>query len=197
VVTGVWSPRRPLTDVGRSRPSGLPFERGLAREDACGTRNPSGQFARIYGGCNGSRHGMGGSVQRSSPACNAPGVTVALTLRGLAQHVEGADALLTEGLWWPVLRCSVEVDDGRAAEAVGIRGEGRHRVTPECWATWIASGGSCEGAAWVKRARGPPAAGNCGGGSAHLRSSSGEIQAKERAGVAGERRRSSRVMRRS
>jgi hypothetical protein len=100
-------------------------------------------------------------VQRSSPACNAPGVTVALTLRGLAQQVEGADALLTEGLWWPVLRCSVEVDDGRAVEAVGIRGEGRHRRTPECWAPWITSGGSCGGAAWVKRARGPPAASNC------------------------------------
>jgi hypothetical protein len=56
-------------------------------------------------------------VQRSSPAYNAPGVAVALMLRGLAQQVEEADALLTEGLWWPVLLCSVEVDDGQAAEA--------------------------------------------------------------------------------
>jgi hypothetical protein len=117
VVDGVRSPRRRLAGVGRSRPSGLHFERGLAREDARSTRNSPGRLARVCGGCNVSRHGMGGSVQRSSPAYNAPGVAVALTLRGLAQQVERADALLTEGLWWPVLRCSGEVDNGRAAEA--------------------------------------------------------------------------------
>jgi hypothetical protein len=116
---------------------------------------------RVRGGCSGSRHGMGGSGQRSSPACTRSHALGGPQSKTASTEGPGEDVVLTKGLWWPELQCRAEVDDGRAAEAVGIRGEGRRRRTPERWAPWIASGGSCEGAAWVKRARGPPAASNC------------------------------------
>jgi hypothetical protein len=72
---------------------------------------------------------------------------------GSSATVEGADALLTEGLWWPVLRRSVEVNDGRAAEAVGIRGEGRRRGSPGSWSPWADAWRSGEGFMGVREVR--------------------------------------------
>jgi hypothetical protein len=42
---------------------------------------------------------------------------VAYDPRRLALKVQGEDVLLTKGLWWLELRCGVDVDNGRAAEA--------------------------------------------------------------------------------
>jgi hypothetical protein len=42
-------------------------------------RNPPGRLARVCGDGNGSRHNLGGSVQRNSPAYHAPVVVAALT----------------------------------------------------------------------------------------------------------------------
>jgi hypothetical protein len=68
-VAGIQFPRWRFAGVGRSRPFGLHFGRGLAREKAHGMPKPPRGFARVRGGCSGSRHGIGGSMQRSSPAC--------------------------------------------------------------------------------------------------------------------------------
>jgi hypothetical protein len=86
------------------------------------------------------------------------GIAVALKLRGLAQQVEGAGVLLTEGLGWVEVRRRVTVDNGRRRRRVGLRGEGRRRGAPRCWAPWIASGGSCGGVQGVRSAKTPPVA---------------------------------------
>jgi hypothetical protein len=62
-------PLRRSTGAGQTRPSGLDFGQGLAGKKAHGMPKPPRVFARVRGGCSGLRHGMGGSVQRSSPAC--------------------------------------------------------------------------------------------------------------------------------
>jgi hypothetical protein len=89
-------PWRRLTGDGRTRPSGPHFGRDQALEDAHDTRNPSGWLAQVCGGCNGSRHGMGGSGQRSSPACARSRPRVAYDLRRLALKVRGEDVMLTK-----------------------------------------------------------------------------------------------------
>jgi hypothetical protein len=62
-VAGIWFPRRRLAGVGRSRPSGLGFGRGLAREEARGTRNTPEWLARVCIGCGGALGGGGRSVR--------------------------------------------------------------------------------------------------------------------------------------
>jgi hypothetical protein len=105
--------------------------------------------------------------------------------------------VLTEGLRRAGTRRRMAGDKGQAAEMIGARGEGRRRGAPRCWAPWIASGGSCGGAAGVKKACGPPEVSNCGGGQCSPEAVLGEIPANERAGFAGEGLRSSQMMRRS
>jgi hypothetical protein len=121
-------------------------------------------------------------VQQQNAGIRRPDDMSRHSLWELAQKNQEAKVALTEGLGQAGTRRRVIVDDGQAAEAIGARGEGRRRGAPRCWAPWIASGGSCGGAAWVKKACSPPAASNCGGGSAHLGGLRGKFRPKSRPG---------------
>jgi hypothetical protein len=72
---------------------------------------------------SGDIDGGRGFARRRLPACDAPGIAVALKLQGLAQQVKGADVLLIEGLGWVEVRRRVTVDNGRRRRRVGLRGK--------------------------------------------------------------------------
>jgi hypothetical protein len=61
----------------------------------------------------------------------------------------------------------VIVDDGQAAEAVGVHGKGYCRGSPGSWSPWIDAWRSCEGSTGVREVRGLPAAKNCEGGAGY------------------------------
>jgi hypothetical protein len=85
--------------------------------------NPPRATAGLGRPLSGDIDGGRGFAWRRSPACDAPGVAVALKLWGLAQQVEGAGVLLTECLGWVEVRWRVTVDNGRRRRQVGLRGE--------------------------------------------------------------------------
>jgi hypothetical protein len=72
---------------------------------------------------SGDIDGGRGFAQRRWPACDAPGVPVALKLRVLVQQVEEAGVLLSEGLGWVAVQRRVTVDNGRRQRRVGLRGK--------------------------------------------------------------------------
>jgi hypothetical protein len=85
--------------------------------------NPPRATAGLGRPLSGDIDGGRGFAWRRSPVCDAPGVAVALKLRGLAQQVKGADVLLTEGLGWVEVRRRVTVNNGRRWRRVGLRGK--------------------------------------------------------------------------
>jgi hypothetical protein len=84
--------------------------------------------------------------------------------------------VLTEGLGRAGTRRRMAGDKWQAAETIGARGEGRRRGAPRCWAPWIASGGSCGGAAGLRRPAVHRWQAIAAAGSAHLRWSSGKFR---------------------
>ena len=66
-VAGTGAPRRRLTGVGRSRPSGGVFERSLAWEGVRATSKASGRLGEQEQGPGVQRNGKGGT---GSPACH-------------------------------------------------------------------------------------------------------------------------------
>jgi hypothetical protein len=67
------------------------------------------------------------------------------------------------------MRWGVIVDDGQAAEVVGVRGKGCCRGSLSSWSPWINAWRSCEGATGVRGVRGLPAVRNLEGGASHRR----------------------------
>jgi hypothetical protein len=61
--------------------SGVKTTRAWVWEVQLGMGNPPRGFARVCGGCSDSRHGTGGSVQRSSTALGNLGAPVAKSTR--------------------------------------------------------------------------------------------------------------------
>jgi hypothetical protein len=85
--------------------------------------NPPRATAGLGRPLSGDIDGGRGFARWRSPVCEAPGVAVALKLRGLAQQVEGAGVLLTEGLGWVEVQRRVTVNNGRRRRRVGLPGE--------------------------------------------------------------------------
>ena len=93
---------------------------------------------------------------------------VAYGLGFLAQKIEKAGVVLTEGSWWSELLCRVDVGEVRAAGRGGARGGGCCRGPPGVWASHIDSWRRCGVEQGVSGAREPPVVRNHGGGRAHL-----------------------------
>jgi hypothetical protein len=70
----------------------------------------------------------------------------------------------------------VILDDGQAAEAVGVRGEGYCRGSPGSWSLRIDAWRSCEGSTGVREVRGSPVVKNCEGGAEYRRRSSARFR---------------------
>jgi hypothetical protein len=147
----------------KSDAPGVKTTRARVRDGLHDMVNPPRATAGLGRPLSGDIDGGRGFAWRRLPACDAPGVAVALKLRGLAQQVEGADVLLTEGLGWVEVWRRVTVDNGRWRRRVGLRGKGRCRGALGFWTPWIIAEGSCDGATGFRSTCGPPVAGNCCG----------------------------------
>jgi hypothetical protein len=79
-----------LAGVGRSRPFGLGFGRGLAREEAHGTRNTPGRLARVCSGYGGTLSGGGGLLRQRLPVRTRSGCSGSERLRIGTGCVHGA-----------------------------------------------------------------------------------------------------------
>jgi hypothetical protein len=89
--------------------------------------------------------------------------------------------MLTEGLRRAETRRRVIVDDGQAAEAVGVRGKGCCRGSPDFWSPRAGLASSWEARETISTAGGTPAVKNCGGGSISPAAASGSNPACSRA----------------
>jgi hypothetical protein len=107
----------------KSNASGVKTTRARVRDGLRDMGNPPRATAGLGRPLSGNIDGGRGFARQRSPACDAPGVVVALKLRGLAQQVEGAGVLLTEGLGWVEVRRRVTLDNGWRRRRVGLHGE--------------------------------------------------------------------------
>jgi hypothetical protein len=92
--------------------------------------------------------------------------------------------MLTEGLRRAEMRRRVIVDNGQAAEAVGVRGKGCCRGSPGFWSPRAGSASSWEAREMISTAGGTPAVKNCGGGPISPTAASGSNPACSRAEAA-------------
>jgi hypothetical protein len=123
-------PRRRFAGDGRSRPSGLYFGWGQAPENARDMRNPPGQMARVYGGRNSSRHGMGGSGRQSSPACTRSRAYGGLRSTTASARGSGRRWGAHQGAERAGTRRRDDFNGGPAVEAIGVRGRSGCRESP-------------------------------------------------------------------
>jgi hypothetical protein len=99
------------------------------------------------------------------------------------QKNQGKEGRLTKGSGWPELPRNVIVDDGRAVEAIGSRGQAAAEGLGVSWSCRLVGGVPAE----VTRALGQPETGrrrgNWGGGTAHRRRFLRELPTMQRLGV--------------